>query len=317
MNSPSTRVRHWVSAYFALQGVAVISWWLVLLLVPSTRAYFRMGSSAEVLLAFWLPDLLLLGGGSLAGAWLCLREHSLSLLALCAVCGAVVYASLYCLAFALSTETGWLGVALMLPAMFLSVASTLAITPFTAGLLRQARASSPAWNLAKTAAQIVVFWGVLLFVVPYLIGKLEARVGVGTFRFPLQQPLAAALFILLSLLGLWSGFTMARRGGGTPLPLDSPRRLVVSGPYGYVRNPMAVAGLGQGLMVAVWMGSAFVLAYVLVGGWVWQCLVRPMEEADLLGHFGSAYADYRREVRCWFPRRKRYEATLAAPAEGV
>src|SRR5690348_8788085 len=116
MNAPSTRVRHWVSAYFALQGVAVISWWLVLLFVPSTRAYFQMGSSAEMLLAFWLPDLLLLGVGSLVGAGLGLREHSLGLFVLCAVCGAVGYAGLYCLAFALLTDTGWLGVALMLPA---------------------------------------------------------------------------------------------------------------------------------------------------------------------------------------------------------
>lgn len=314
MDSSFLRVRQWVCAYFALQGVAVIAWWLLLLFAPATRAYFQMGDSAATLLAFWLPDLLLLGIGSLLGAWLCWRDQSLALPVLYVVCGAFSYAGLYCLLFALLTNTAWLGLALMLPAAFLSVVCTLALAPFTLVLLRQARSSSPAWNLAKTATQIIVFWGLLLFVVPALIRQLEARVGLNTFLLPFQQPLAAALFIALSLLGLWSGFTMARSGKGTPLPLDSPRRLVVSGPYAYVRNPMAVAGLGQGMMVGLWMGSAFVLTYVLIGGWVWQCLVRPLEEADLLRHFGAAYEAYRREVRCWLPMRKRYEESLGASA---
>ena len=100
---------------------------------------------------------------------------------------------------------------------------------------------------------------------------------------------------------------MAGRGDGTPLPLDSPRRLVVSGPYSYVRNPMAIAGLGQGITVGLWMGSAFVVAYALIGTWIWQSLVRPVEEEDLLRHFGSAYEEYRHQVRCWCPNLKPYE----------
>jgi protein-S-isoprenylcysteine O-methyltransferase Ste14 len=173
-------------------------------------------------------------------------------------------------------------------------------------MLRQAAPRSPAFNLAKTLVQISVFWGVFLLVLPQQLQALERRLALPTFHFPGQLPLAGALFAALSVLGLWSGATMAWLGSGTPLPLDTARELVVRGPYAHVRNPMAVAGLGQGLMVGVGMGSPGVLLYVLAGTLLWQCLVRPREEADLLRRFGAAYARYQRAVRCWVPRLRPY-----------
>lgn len=295
-------------AYFALQAAAVTGWWIVLLLVPSSRAHFRMGDASEaVLLAFWLPDLTLLALGSIVGAYLCLRGDARALAVMWLVCGAVSYATLYCFAFALMTDSAWLGVALMLPAMLLTMASTLAVSPHGARFFRQAKPARPAWNVTKTGVQIVFMWGVALLLLPSLIVELERRVGVVRFDFPFRTSIAVFCFLSFSLLGLWSGFTMARRGAGTPLPLDSPRRLVVVGAYGYVRNPMAIAGIGQGLAIALYFGSLFVLAYALIGVCVWQFLTRPLEEDDMRRNFGVPYDDYRRQVRCWLPRLKPYK----------
>ena len=168
-----------------------------------------------------------------------------------------------------------------------------------ADLFRSAR-PAPAWqNLTKTLLQTTVFWTVLLLIVPSWIVRLT--VGLPGARFTAMPATGAVLFACFGVLGLTCGYTLASRGEGTPLPLDAPRRLVVAGPYAWVRNPMAIAGLGQGVAVGVWFGSAWVLAYSVVGGVLWNFFVRPIEERYMLEEFGAQFEDYRRAVRCWIP----------------
>lgn len=137
-------------------------------------------------------------------------------------------------------------------------------------LFRQAAPASPAWNLIKTAQQVVVVWGVALALVPLAIDWIERRAGLELARFPAQAPAGWTLFGLASLGGLWSAWHVARRGEGTPLPLDGPRNLVIAGPYAHLRNPMAATGVGQALGVALVLGSGAVAAYALLGGAAWQ-----------------------------------------------
>jgi protein-S-isoprenylcysteine O-methyltransferase Ste14 len=167
---------------------------------------------------------------------------------------------------------------------------------------RRARPATFSWNLAKTAIQVVIFWSLFLFVIPRFIDQLGARLGMTPGSSPSGRVAAALLFVMASACGLWSAATMALHGRGTPLPLDAPRELVLAGPYAWVRNPMAVAGLAQGCAVAVWHGSVAVAIYVLAGGFLWHVVVRPREEADLNRRFGVAYEQYRRHVPLWVPR---------------
>lgn len=168
---------------------------------------------------------------------------------------------------------------------------------------RRARPAAASWNLAKTMMQVVVFWGLFLFVLPPFVVTLAATFGYEPHPSLYLRAIAVALFALASALGLLSAVTMAVRGSGTPLPLDAPRALVMTGPYAWVRNPMAVAGLAQGGAVALWHGSIAVLFYVVAGGVLWHVVVRPLEEADLLREFGPAFIEYRDRVRLWVPRR--------------
>lgn len=169
---------------------------------------------------------------------------------------------------------------------------------------REARPASAGWNVAKTLAHTAVFWAVFLVVIPAGVVALESSVGLAGWRFTSDAGRIAGvvLFALGGALGLSTSAVMAVVGKGTPLPTDCARELVVVGPYRFVRNPMAIAGLAQGAAVGVFLGSPGVVLYALTGGPVWDVFVRPWEEQDLERRFGEPYREYRAAVRCWWPR---------------
>lgn len=108
-----------------------------------------------------------------------------------------------------------------------------------------AKERAPAKHVLVTLMQTAVFWSTFLFFIPFAIQRAEHLLGVDPFHFPSQHFVATVGFIFASIIGLSSGITMSYRGEGTPLPTQCPRKLVVGGPYRYVRNPMACAGLAS------------------------------------------------------------------------
>ncbi len=157
-------------------------------------------------------------------------------------------------------------------------------------------------NLARTLGQTIFFWVVFIGVTPWLILRLERELGAPTFTFVGQDLVALAIGLVGATFNLWSGVMLAVIGRGTPFPTQTARELVISGPYRYLRNPMAFGGLGVGFAVGVHNGSWGTLAYAVAGGAIWHVIVRPIEERDLLGRFGACYDHYRANVRCWCPR---------------
>lgn len=94
----------------------------------------------------------------------------------------------------------------------------------------------------------------------------------------------------------------ARRGRGTLSPVDPPRRLVVRGPYRWVRNPMylgvTVVVLGEVLLT----GSRGLLIYWVVWFAAANLFVLSYEEPWLGRQFGADYERYAAAVGRWLPR---------------
>ena len=94
----------------------------------------------------------------------------------------------------------------------------------------------------------------------------------------------------------------ASEGEGTLAPWDPPRRLVVRGPYRFVRNPM-ISGV-----VFILAGEAMLLASRPHAVWAITFLginlvyIPLLEEPMLQSRFGEGYREYCRNVPRIFPR---------------
>jgi protein-S-isoprenylcysteine O-methyltransferase Ste14 len=174
-------------------------------------------------------------------------------------------------------------------------------------LYRPARPARAWWNVTKTLIEIVAFWFVFLIALPITISVVEVKLAMQ--RFPGYPVFAAILLGLFSVLGLWAALTLAISGRGTPLPIDEPTQLVVTGPYAYVRNPLAISMLGQGTALVLALGSYPVMAYVCAAG-VWVYFFdRPREERHLEERYGQHWLEYQAAVRGFRPRFPPYRRT--------
>lgn len=168
---------------------------------------------------------------------------------------------------------------------------------------RLANPAPVAWNILKTLIAIALFDAIVVGGLPTLILTIQhADTGLDLF-FPPQIELGEVVLALGTLMVVWAGMTLAIRGEGTPLAFNSPRRLVISGPYAWLRTPMVTGTMGQIIGVGIITGSVLVIALFALVGLIWNTFIRPTEEEVLQRIFGREFELYRRSVRCWLPMR--------------
>jgi protein-S-isoprenylcysteine O-methyltransferase Ste14 len=153
--------------------------------------------------------------------------------------------------------------------------------------------------LVRAIAYAALFIGVVLVFLP---AQVLSGVGVARpTRFGAPQVAGTIVGAAGAAVAIWCILTFALLGRGTPAPFDPPRRLVVRGPYRYVRNPMY---LGAGLALA---GAALFyetgVLWAYAGGFLalTHLLVVLYEEPTLRQTFGEDYETYCRNVRRWWP----------------
>ena len=123
------------------------------------------------------------------------------------------------------------------------------------------------------------------------------------------------VLILAGLPFLLAGLTLVVQtialfiqvGEGTIAPWDPTQKLVVRGPYHYVRNPMISGVLSLLLAEALILGSAALLTYFGFAAAVNMVYIPLSEEPGLLRRFGGEYALYRQHVPRWIPRLKPWD----------
>jgi len=115
----------------------------------------------------------------------------------------------------------------------------------------------------------------------------------------------AGLVILLAGLGGYLGSIswLVRQGDGPFMEFDPPRRLVCTGPYRWVRNPIADSVAVMLFGEAVLFSSTGMGLYLLLVIAVGMIQIICIEEPRLTARFGDAYRQYCLQVPRWLPRR--------------
>jgi protein-S-isoprenylcysteine O-methyltransferase Ste14 len=291
----------WGRTYFAVQAVAGAAWWFAVFTVPGVREA-TLGSLDPVAVA--LADIPLFVVASALAAAGSRRAAVLGT-------GWTAVVALGLAVFATVTaEAGW-GVVVMAAAATCSAGALCLVLigrlptewairgPFA---FRPA-AARPAGHVVSTFRQIAVFWGLFLVLIPLAVTALEHRWALHLGFPAVAGPIGGVVLAAASALGIWSAVVMSTLGNGTPLPSAMPNSLVIAGPYRWVRNPMAVAGITQGVAVGLLLSSWLVVVYAIAGSLVWNYIIRPHEESDLEQRFGDDFRRYQDAVRCWVPRR--------------
>ena len=151
--------------------------------------------------------------------------------------------------------------------------------------------------LARTVTYAALF---IAFVLLYLPDRILSRTGIvrpATIAAP--QVGAMVIGAVGAALALWCIFTFATIGKGTPAPFDPPRRLVIRGPYRFVRNPMYIGAALALASAALFYKSLPLLGYAAFFFLATHAFVVLYEEPTLRRTFGQDYEAYCRQVSRW------------------
>jgi protein-S-isoprenylcysteine O-methyltransferase Ste14 len=150
----------------------------------------------------------------------------------------------------------------------------------------------------KTTLFLMLVPGMLLVALPaWLMFTDTALFSFGVFRF-----LAFPLWGLGAAILLWCSWAFTVLGRGTPSPTHPPRRLVTSGLYRFVRNPIYIGVLFSLLGHVFWHPARSILLMPPIVAVAAHLFVLLYEEPHLRHAFGSEYESYCRIVPRWFPR---------------
>ena len=148
--------------------------------------------------------------------------------------------------------------------------------------------------LVRATTYSALFIGLLLLVLPARILS-----STGVVRPPAVGPYEIAGMLLGAggaALASACIVTFVFVGRGTPAPFDPPRRLVIRGPYRFLRNPMY---LGAGLAL---LGAAVSYRSVPLLGYAVAFLRRPRVRRPLRG--ADVAPELRRGLRSVLPARR-------------
>jgi len=150
----------------------------------------------------------------------------------------------------------------------------------------------------RAAIFLIIAPGLVLGWIPYwILARNPHAVASPVVRAVAFVPMAVGAACLL-----WCFRDFVVRGRGTPAPYDPPKKLVTTGLYRFVRNPMYIALVTVLIGEALFFGARSLWIYAGFAWLAFHLRVLLFEEPRLRELFGAEYDAYRAAVPRWIPR---------------
>ena len=123
-----------------------------------------------------------------------------------------------------------------------------------------------------------------------------------SFRLSITVFLMLVIFALGLFLMIWTMRMFAAVGKGSLAPWNPINKLIISGPYAYVRNPMLLGVFLFLLGEVILFQSKALLIYWLIFICINAVYFPLSEEKGLLKRYGKEYEEYKNNVPRFIPR---------------
>lgn len=158
--------------------------------------------------------------------------------------------------------------------------------------------------LLGTIGFLFVLLPIVLVLIPFQILSSSNHLNIsdlGEFRYFGLAP----IFVGVVIIFLCS-YRFVIFGKGTPIRTMPPKKLVVTGLYRFVRNPMGIGGIlvlaGE---VLLFQSKGLLIYFLIMFGYI-NLMILAVEEPRLKKRFGDPYERYCKSVRRWIPRLSPY-----------
>ena len=140
----------------------------------------------------------------------------------------------------------------------------------------------------------------VLILVPFYIEKNISIKYISTFVIGLII-IILGVYVMIQTIS-----SFIKIGKGTLAPWSPPRRLIICGMYGYVRNPMILGVLTVLIGETITILSLNIFIWAIVFFIINNVFFFAYEEPNLEKKFGDEYREYKKNVPRWLPRFKPY-----------
>ena len=159
-------------------------------------------------------------------------------------------------------------------------------------------------NFVKALMPLVLYVIIALFILSSF--WVDRWLALPVFRFTWWGiGLSVILLVLGFAIDAWIIVTF-RRASGTPMPFKPPPKLITTGIYAHVRNPMVIAGILIGEGLGFLFGSlSLILIFIPLLTLLGFLYLKAVEERELELRFGQKYLEYKSRVPMFIPKFRR------------